>query len=176
MRALLSFLALTLVAAAAASAGSMPERETRDWGELAGRAASRHVPVLVVVDSPDCGYCARLREEVLAPMDRRGELAGRAVVGEMALRAGGKVVDFDGEKVRSQVFLRRYGVFATPTLLFLDPAGHPLHDPLVGYSGLDSYPELLAEALRASQARLDGDPRLAASQGIARANAPVGTR
>lgn len=128
---------------------------TRDWDQVRVQAQDRQLPVLIVVTSEDCGYCERLKQEVLRPMQRDGEPQIRAIVREMDIWTGGKVVDFDGEKVRARIFLSRYQIFATPTLLFLDHNGRPLHDPLVGFNGIELYWPLLESALNESTAALE---------------------
>ena len=75
------------------------------------------------------------------------EIAGRVHITEFDINRGGKVVDFDGERVRSGVFVARYDVFATPTVLLLDHQGHRLTDPLVGYDASEEYTHRLEDAI-----------------------------
>jgi thioredoxin-related protein len=121
---------------------------------VAQLAQRRGLPVVILVSEPDCGYCIRLKTDVLRPMQRQGRLQERAIVRELRMRTRGKLTDFDGERVRGPVFLGRYQVFAAPTLLFLDPRGGILRDPIVGYNGKERFQPLLEEALTQSRAAL----------------------
>jgi thioredoxin-related protein len=143
-------LCLVLTLRHATADSLMLDHVQRDWTEIAELAESRHLPVVILVSSEDCGYCERLKNEVLFPMAREGRLKDRALVRELPLDTGGKLLDFDGERIRTRIFLGRYKVFASPTLLFLDAHGLPLHEPLVGYSGPEQYRDLLLRALRDS--------------------------
>jgi len=147
--------ALTLAHTAAAREPIVLDRIVDDWTPVVQYSTARHLPIVLLVTSAECGYCELLKKDVLRPMQRSGALEEQAIVREMHLDAGGKIVDFDGEKVRARLFLRRYEVFATPTLLFLDKDGRPLHEPLVGFNGRDNYLPLLTSALTQSRAALE---------------------
>jgi len=68
---------------------------------------------------------------------------------------GGKITDFDGDRLRARLFLSRYEIFATPTLLFLGPDGRPLAEPIVGYNDPSSYRALLTDRLSRAQTALE---------------------
>ncbi len=63
------------------------------------------------------------------------------------------LADFDGTSITAQSLADRYGVVATPTLLFLDSRGEPLVRPLMGYNGSDFFSYYLERALDAAIAR-----------------------
>ncbi|MEJ2590631.1 MAG: hypothetical protein P8178_04365 [Candidatus Thiodiazotropha sp.] len=75
------------------------------------------------------------------------------LIREFDINAGGKLTDFDGERIRSRQFKRRYGIFATPTLLILDPDGKLLSDPIVGYNSAGEYRQLLEQSLLQARSR-----------------------
>ncbi len=144
------FLALLIPALASRAGHTLLDETTRDWSEISVAAKSAGLMVAILVTSEDCAYCELLKKEVLLPMLRNDGLGRRILLRELSLHTGGKLVDFDGEKVRARVFLRRYGVFATPTLLILNTDGVALHNPLVGYKDAEAYYSLLDQALRQS--------------------------
>ena len=150
LKNLLAVLMFVAGSALGASSHSLPDHHTRDWSQVAGIARADMLPVVVLVSSPECGYCNRLKRDVLAPLQASGKLGKQAVWRELDLNSGGKLVDFDGERVRARIFVGRYQVFATPTLLFLGPDGIPLRAPLVGFNGKDAYGPLLDQALSES--------------------------
>ncbi len=147
---LIVLLALLIPTLASRAGHTLLDETTRDWSEISVAAESAGLMVAILVTSEDCVYCVLLKKEVLLPMMRNDGLGSQILLRELSLYTGGKLVDFDGEKVRARVFLRRYGVFATPTLLILNAAGEALHKPLVGYKGAGAYHSLLNQALTQS--------------------------
>lgn len=125
-----------------------------DWSDVALKARQQHSPILVVFSADTCGYCVKLKREVIEPLSHDSREERPLVIREFDINGGGKITDFDGESIRSRQFKRRYGIFATPTLLILDAEGHPLSDPLVGYNSAKEYRELLNASLASSFAEL----------------------
>jgi thioredoxin-related protein len=125
-----------------------------DWSDVALKARRQHSPILVVFSADTCGYCVKLKREVIEPLSHDSREERPLVIREFDINGGGKITDFDGESIRSRQFKRRYGIFATPTLLILDAEGHPLSDPLVGYNSAKEYRELLNASLASSFAEL----------------------
>ncbi len=117
-----------------------------DWSDVGETARDRHQPILVVFSAETCGYCTRLKQEVLEPISQE-PAAHQLLIREVDINAGGKITDFNGERIRSRQFKRRYGIFATPTLLILDAEGKLLSSPLVGYNSSSEYRELLQNHL-----------------------------
>ena len=58
---------------------------------------------------------------------------------ELDIKRGGKIRDFDGEKIRTKIFVDRYDVYATPTLVLVDHQGDPLGTPIVGFNNPEDY-------------------------------------
>lgn len=121
-----------------------------DWSDIAETARDRQQPILVVFSADYCGYCSRLKEEVLDPMTQQGTGDSQLLIREFNISSGGKMTDFNGDRIRSRQFKQRYGIYATPTLLILDPEGQPLSEPLVGYNSPEEYRELLRNSLVSS--------------------------
>jgi thioredoxin-related protein len=122
---------------------------TEDWAQTAEYARSTQVPILILYTAIDCGYCSRLKQEVLQPLFTSGDPDQPvAVLREIDINAGGKMTDFDGEPIRSRQFKQRYQVFATPTLLILDDQGKLLSEPIVGYDAKRQYETLIYQLLQ----------------------------
>jgi thioredoxin-related protein len=141
---------LSLVQVSVSADSLILDHTQRDWSQMGDLSRSQQLPVVILVSSEDCGYCEHLKQQVLLPLARSGSLEGLALIRELSMEAGGKLVDFDGERIRTRIFLSHHHVFASPTVLFLDPDGRPLHAPLVGYNGPDEYRGLLLQALKES--------------------------
>jgi thioredoxin-related protein len=138
----LAILILFLVTTAASA-----ESPRVDWSDIADRARQQHRPILVVFSADTCGYCVKLKREVIKPLSYGPVEGHNLLIREFDINAGGKITDFNGESIRSRQFKRRYNIFATPTLLILDADGQLLADPLVGYNSASEYRELLHASL-----------------------------
>lgn len=133
-----------------------PLAENLNFAAVADASRISGQPILMVFGAESCGYCERLNSEILSPMLESGELQKQALVRAIDIHQGGRVEDFDGSSVRSRVFLRRYDVYATPTVMLLDASGEPLAQPIVGYSDAADYGQRLEKALSEAQRELNG--------------------
>jgi thioredoxin-related protein len=130
---------LLLVSGSALSDSSACALPTGDWNVDASQARKNGRPTLILFTSEYCSYCERLKTEVLEPLVKSGRLMDRASIRELDIAHGGKIRDFDGEKVRTRVFVKRYGIYATPTLMLVDHEGAPIGTPVVGFNNSDDY-------------------------------------
>ncbi len=121
-----------------------------NWEQAAAKAHRNDRPIMILFSADDCSYCEQLKTELINPMLQQGELEKQALVREFNIDQGGKVTDFDGERIRSRIFVQRYQVFATPTILLVDHRGTPLVSPLVGFNDPDDYRERLEQALESA--------------------------
>ena len=119
-----------------ATTGVLP---TDDWSAEVSAARRSGLPILILFSSEHCGYCERLKSEVLEPLAKNGEMKNFARIRELDIKRGGKVRDFDGEKIRTKIFVDRYEVYATPTLILVDNQGKMLGTPIVGFSNSEDY-------------------------------------
>jgi thioredoxin-related protein len=120
----------------------------KDWVKTSLIAQKSQVPILILFTADACPYCERLKQDVLEPMFDSDVSNRLAVVREIDINSGGKMTDFNGERIRSRQFKDRYQVFATPTLLILDQSGKPLAEPIVGYNSMTEYRALLKSQLQ----------------------------
>ncbi|PLY16782.1 MAG: hypothetical protein C0631_02375 [Sedimenticola sp.] len=105
------------------------------------------VPIMLVFGTDDCGYCKRMKQEVLVPELESHHFDHRVLVRELDIKSGGKITDFDGNRVRTGQFVNRYEIFATPTVIIVDYQGKPISAPIVGYNDATSYKQLLNQAI-----------------------------
>jgi thioredoxin-related protein len=122
-------------------------RPIKDWSQAARYARDAHIPIIVLYTAQACGYCERLKQEVLRPLFEGQASQPPVLVREVDINTGGKMIDFDGEPIRCRQFKQRYHVFATPTLLILDTNGEPLTEPIVGYDSKEQYQSRLEQVL-----------------------------
>ncbi|MEN8179769.1 MAG: thioredoxin fold domain-containing protein [Pseudomonadota bacterium] len=139
--------AMFLISASSLVSGEMLKCTAKDWTQTSREAEPSNAPILIVFTADDCAYCEMLKQDVLNPMFEHDKHNKLAVVREVDINAGGKMTDFNGERIRSRQFKERYKIFATPTLLMLDRDGKLLAGPIVGYSSKDEYRSLLESHL-----------------------------
>lgn len=119
----------------------------KDWAVEATAARESGIPIMVVFSTDDCHYCEKLKRDVLQPIVAQGRLAGKVHLREFNIDTGGKITDFDGDRIRSRIFVSRYDVFATPTVILLDHEGTPLSSPIIGFNSADEYTQNLNQVI-----------------------------
>ena len=93
---------------------------------------------LLYVSRPDCPYCAQLEKAVLLPMLKDPLLTEKIYLAELSWTSA-LITDYNGQQRSGTDIVNEYGIFGTPTLLFLDGAGHEIAERLVGYQSVDFY-------------------------------------
>ena len=141
------FVWLLLISGVAFSDSSTDILPTDDWSAEVTAARKAGLPLLILFGSEHCGYCERLKSEVLEPLAQNGDIKNFVWIRELDIKRGGKIRDFDGERIRTKIFVDRYGVYATPTLVLVDNQGKPLGTPLVGYDNAEDYRSYLENFL-----------------------------
>ena len=119
----------------------------QDWSQEAHAATAQGLPIMVVFDSADCRYCEAMNNQLLNPLLAKGQLQKQVHLRSFDIDRQGKVTDFDGEAIRARLFVKRYAIYATPTVVLLDNKGHMLSEPIVGYNGTEAYTQLLQHAI-----------------------------
>ena len=130
---------LLLISGVVLSDSSTDILPTDDWSAEVTEARKAGLPILILFSSEYCGYCDRLKSEVLERLAKSGEIKNFAWIRELDIKRGGKIRDFDGEKIRTKIFVDRYDVYATPTLVLVDHQGDPLGTPIVGFNNPEDY-------------------------------------
>lgn len=133
------FVWILLVSGGALSGPSTGVLPTDDWNAEVTEARKAGLPVLILFTSEYCGYCDRLKSELLKPLAQNGDIKNFGWIRELDIKRGGKIRDFDGEKIRTKIFVDRYGVYATPTLVLVDNQGRPIGTPIAGYNNPEEY-------------------------------------
>ncbi|OQX30232.1 MAG: hypothetical protein B0D96_00220 [Candidatus Sedimenticola endophacoides] len=126
-------------------------RQTTDLAADAAIAKRAGVPLMLIFSADNCIYCQRLESEVLNPGIASGQFDNRVLMRYLNIDAGGKINDFDGSRIRNRLFVSRYEVFATPTVVLLNHDGEPLAAPIIGYNGAEKYQQLIEAAITRAQ-------------------------
>jgi thioredoxin-related protein len=137
------------IAAPAPPRGSLPAAS-----HLAADAREAGLPGVVFVllfSLPDCHYCAEVRQQYLAPLQRDEANRGRLVIRELQLDSTRALTDFAGKQTTVARFAARYKVNFAPTVLFLDGQGRQVAAPLLGAGKADFYGAYLDDAIAAAR-------------------------
>lgn len=113
------------------------------------------LPIVIFISQHGCPYCEVLRDQVLFPMARSGQLQEKSVFRELSLDAGFTVTDFNGAEIAGRKFADRYAASVTPTLLFLDAEGNEIAGKLIGISNIEYYNFYYGKALKAATAAIE---------------------
>jgi len=103
--------------------------------------------LMIEFSSEDCGYCRLLEDEFLKPMLRNSEYGKKVVIRYISLSDNDSLIDFEGKTVSADEIATKYGVFVTPTLLFLDENGLEVSDKLIGIWSVDFYGGFIDERI-----------------------------
>ena len=114
-------------------------RQAHDLRQEAELSRAQNLVMVIEFSAEDCGYCRKLEKLFLLPMQRNADYNRKILVRTIPLDAYETVIDFDGQEVSTGDFASRYGVFLTPTLLFLNADGVELSERLVGIWSEDFY-------------------------------------
>ncbi|MEW8626418.1 MAG: thioredoxin fold domain-containing protein [Candidatus Thiodiazotropha sp.] len=111
--------------------------QIHDLQKLAREANEKKLPIVLLVSQYHCGYCDRMKQDVLYPMSISGDFEQTALVRELLIDDGEMVIDFQGNRLAAAAFSQRYSVFVTPTLLFLDSRGEEAAERILGINTMD---------------------------------------
>ncbi len=126
----------------------------RDLRSDALQAATRRLPLMIIISQSDCSYCKRLKREIIRPMIASKAYTEKVIIRELLLDAGVTVLDFDGRKIAGSDFASRYREWVTPTLLFLSADGTELVERIRGINNVDYYGFYLDQSLEQALARI----------------------
>ncbi len=114
-----------------------------------GTIAERQSRLMVILVSQEhCEFCEQIKEEVLNPMIRSGEHKKDILIRELFIDFDITLKDFSGKQRSGTDIAQDYGISFTPTMLFLDPQGKLLVEPMVGLNTPDLYPFYLDRSIK----------------------------
>ncbi|WP_324779575.1 SoxW family protein [Thiobacillus sedimenti] len=128
----------------------------RDFQADARAAAKRQVPILVVFTSPGCGYCERVKQDYLIPMQKDPASRKRVLIREVTLGASTPLTGFDGAPTTEGAFAAEHKVYMVPTVQVFDTRGNATGDAIVGLLIPDYYYGYLQSAIDAGANKVRG--------------------
>jgi len=127
-----------------------------DFAGLAKLAADEHRLILLLVSQHECPYCHLIKKEIIRPMILGGDFRDDILIRELFIDEGEKIRDFKGMKREAADFAHGYGVFVTPTLLFLGADGKELEEKMTGINTVEMYWYYLSQAIQSAIRKLPG--------------------
>ncbi len=131
--------------------------QIHDLQNLAREASEKQLPILLLVSQYHCEYCDLMKQEVLYPMSISGDFEQTALVRELLIDDPEMVIDFQGNRLPAAAFSQRYGVFVTPTLLFLDSHGKEAAERILGINTMDYLLFYILDAAESAAKKMASD-------------------
>ena len=128
--------------------------EARDMSADGKLSRKDGMPILLLVSQLTCPYCEQIKREILHPMVVAGDYRGELLIRELYMDTHGRIRDFRGRYVDNSQFAHGYGVYLTPTLLFLGPDGRELTERMVGINTPEFYFYYVDQAIQSAIAAL----------------------
>lgn len=120
----------------------------------AAQAGRDKLPIMLVFTGVVCSYCDELEEEIIQPMLRGGEYTDTVIIRKLVVDNGSRVTDFSGQRIDTADLAHEYGVFVTPTILFVDPDGYQLAERMVGINTVEMFGWYLDQCIESALLRL----------------------
>jgi len=129
--------------------------EVVDLQQVAQKAKSQGLPIMVMFGATHCEYCERLEADHLGPMDLSQEYKNRVIIRKLNIDRGDYMKDFEGKRIAYEDFANRYDVDLTPTTILLDHSGRILTKKLLGYNGSDFFAVTLDRAIKTASKKIN---------------------
>jgi thioredoxin-related protein len=113
-------------------------------------AAKRGVPLLLMVSAEECPYCKVMEADYLVPLLRNRAYDAQVLIRKIHLDSFDDIIDFDGQPIAPTDLSQRYGVWVTPTLLFLDSSGEEVQKRMVGLGVRDFVSDFIDQSIAAA--------------------------
>lgn len=157
---MLATLLFALSMSANLQSGEVVMQRVEDLRDEAALLKHGRLVLVLEFSSEYCGYCRKLEDLFLLPMQRNAHYDDKILLRSISLDAFETVIDFDGNSLPTGEFAARYGVTLTPTLLFLSADGVEMSERLVGIWSEDFYGGFIDDRIDEARARLSQQVRL----------------
>ncbi len=110
-------------------------------------------PILIMFSIPDCGYCKKIKEDVLSPMAEMPEYQKKIIIRHIDAQSFDEINNFYNEEVSHNEFAFKYAVNFFPTVILVDNYGATL-GKIVGVPSDEYYWTDLDEVIEKSIKKL----------------------
>ena len=128
-----------------------------DLRDAAQKLESENLILVLEFSSEYCGFCRKLEDLFLLPMQRNAAYDDKILIRSISLDDWETVTDLEGRMISTSEFASRYGVSLTPTLLFLNAQGVEMSERLVGIWSEDFYGGFIDNRIDEARQRLTAD-------------------
>jgi thioredoxin-related protein len=125
-------LVMAFTVAGSAAGGSVTMIQVTDLRAESLLAKEKDLVLVIEFAAEDCGYCRKLEDLFLLPMQRNTEYGDKILLRMVSLSEFDSLIDFHGRSVTTAEFAAQYDVSLTPTLVFLNADGVEMSEKLVG--------------------------------------------
>jgi len=143
-----------LTSAAISPASQIRVPVATDFAAIAKNANTKGLPVLLVFSAEHCAYCELLENEIIKPMILSGDYQNRVLIYKVMIDDSNQLRDFNGMSVSAEELAQHYGVYVTPTMLFLDSRGKELSERILGINTVEMFGGLVDQAINISHQQL----------------------
>lgn len=143
---------LWMSATLAVERGKLPMAS--DLRKEARLAREKQIPILILFSAPGCGYCTRVREEILIPTTRNAEYDDKVILLEVESGNAETLIDFDGRVTTQADFAAKNRVGFAPTVKFFDAKGREVAEPIIGLVTVDYYGGFMDQGIDKATARI----------------------
>lgn len=121
----------------------------------AAQASESCVPMVIMLSQFSCGHCEKLREKVLLPLMKSGELDNKVMFRELPVDSDELVTDINGNTATGMELAKRYiKNVLTPTMLIIEPSSNKVIERIVGISNIDFYSLYLEEEINSAYSNM----------------------
>jgi hypothetical protein len=125
----------------------------------ARRAQLEGKPIVLMFSFPGCSFCHDVRQNYLIPLLRDLPMEDRPIIREIEITSTQNFIGFDGVRIDHQSFAKKLSVRFAPTVMFLDPQGRLLTQPIVGGDVTGLYGGVLDNAFAEAKQKLSAVTR-----------------
>ena len=143
-----------LTSAAISPASQIRVPVATDFAAIAKNANTKGLPVLLVFSAEHCAYCELLENEIIKPMILSGDYQNRVLIYKVMIDDSNQLRDFNGMSVSAEELAQHYGVYVTPTMLFLDSRGKELSERILGINTVEMFGGLVDQAINIAHQQL----------------------
>lgn len=129
-------------------------KSVNDFAALAKQARENNQVIMLEMSASYCGYCENLEENVIKPMLRSGDYDDNVLIRKLEIDRHYPMNDLGGGRISGAEIAKRYGVFVTPTLIFIDAEGKEISDRILGINTIDLYGGYVDEAINEAYLKL----------------------
>ena len=98
----------------------------------------KKIPILIMFSIPDCGFCKKVKEDVVGPMAELEEYQDKVIIRHINANSFDEINNFYNEEVSHNEFAFKYAVNFFPTVILVDNYGTTL-EKVLGVANEDYY-------------------------------------